>query len=409
MQSHPSTTPFGRRSLTLAHVAGQAVAKQRNPETIVNKWTVFRDICVARSRLGVSERALTVLDALLSFHQETTLSGEGLVVFPSNENLSLRAHGMAPATLRRHLAVLVTQGLIVRRDSPNGKRYARKGRGGEVELAFGFDLAPLVTRAHEYAALAEQIRAEERALKRVKESITITRRDIAKMIEMAIEEGVALVAAIEGASDWMAVHVLYRGIVGRIERNAQIADLEAIAGDLAGLAAKILMALENHVNAPNMGGNESQNERHKHNSKPDSLIESEPAFRKDAGATILTHTKPSEPAERTYPLSLVMKACPDIADYAKDGIGNWSDFIATAEKIRPMLGVSMSGWEEARAALGGPQAAVTLAAILQRAGAIKTPGAYLRALTRKAEAGEFSLGPVLMALLSRSDGEKRSA
>ncbi|MFX9061784.1 helix-turn-helix domain-containing protein, partial [Acinetobacter baumannii] len=76
---------------------------------MVNKWTVFRDICVARSRLGVSERALTVLDALLSFHQETTLSGEGLVVFPSNENLSLRAHGMAPATLRRHLAVLVTQ------------------------------------------------------------------------------------------------------------------------------------------------------------------------------------------------------------------------------------------------------------------------------------------------------------
>jgi replication initiation protein RepC len=357
----------------------------------------------------VSERALTVLDALLSFHQETTLSGEGLVVFPSNENLSLRAHGMAPATLRRHLAVLVTQGLIVRRDSPNGKRYARKGRGGEVELAFGFDLAPLVTRAHEYAALAEQIRAEERALKRVKESITITRRDIAKMIEMAIEEGVAFVAAIEGASDWIAVHGLYRGIVGRIERNAQIADLEAIAGDLAGLAAKILMTLENHVNILNLSGNESQNERHKHNSKPDSLIESEPALRIEAGARILTHTKPSDPVGRTYPLSLVMRACPDIADYAKDGIGNWSDFIATAEKIRPMLGISISAWEEARVALGGTQAAVTLAAILQRAGAIKTPGAYLRTLTRKAKAGEFSLGPVLMALLSRSDGEKRSA
>jgi len=208
MQPHIPTTPFGRRSLTLAHVAGQVIAKQRNPETVVNKWAVFRDICVARSRLGVSERALAVLDALLSFHQETTLSGEGLVVFPSNESLSLRAHGMAHATLRRHLAVLVTNGLIVRRDSPNGKRYARKGRGGEIELAFGFDLAPLVTRAGQYAAMAEEIRAEERALALVKETITIMRRNIAKMIETAIEKGIVLAGDIEGANDWIAVHVL---------------------------------------------------------------------------------------------------------------------------------------------------------------------------------------------------------
>jgi replication initiation protein RepC len=106
---------------------------------------------------------------------------------------------------------------------------------------------------------------------------------------------------------------------------------------------------------------------------------------------------------------LVLKACPDIIDYAKSGIANWSDFVTAAEIIRPMLGVSTSAWQEARLALGSPQAAVTLAAILQRADSIKSPGAYLRALTRKAEAKQFSLGPVLMALLARSDGEKRSA
>ena len=64
------------------------------------------------------------------------------MVFPSNDQLSLRAHGMAPATLRRHLAVLVHCGLLIRRDSPNGKRYARKGQGGTIESAFGFDLMP---------------------------------------------------------------------------------------------------------------------------------------------------------------------------------------------------------------------------------------------------------------------------
>src|SRR6202166_3484015 len=165
MQPHSSTTPFGRRSLTLAHVASQANAKARPAEKAVHKWQVFRAICTAKARIGVSERALAVLDALLSFHPETTLSGDGLVVFPSNQQLALRAHGMAPATLRRHLAALVDAGLVIRRDSPNGKRFARKGQGGPLALAFGFDLAPLVVRAEEFEGMAQEIEAEIRAIK----------------------------------------------------------------------------------------------------------------------------------------------------------------------------------------------------------------------------------------------------
>ena len=49
MQPHSSTTPFGRRSLTLAQVANQAVAKARPPDKAVRKWQVFRAICTAKS------------------------------------------------------------------------------------------------------------------------------------------------------------------------------------------------------------------------------------------------------------------------------------------------------------------------------------------------------------------------
>ena len=171
-------------------MASQAIAKERPPEKAVHKWNIFRAICTAKTRIGVTERALAVLDALLTFHPETVLTGEGLVVFPSNQQLCLRAHGMPPATLRRHLAVLVDCGLIIRRDSPNGKRYARKDRAGEIELAFGFDLSPLVARAEEFEAWAEEVQLEERALKLVREKITICRRDIAKMIATGIEEDV---------------------------------------------------------------------------------------------------------------------------------------------------------------------------------------------------------------------------
>ncbi len=49
--------------------------------------------------------------------------------------------------------------------------------------------------------------------------------------------------------------------------------------------------------------------------------------------------------------------------------------------------------------MGHDNAAITVAAILQRAEAIRSPGAYLRNLTQRARANQFSLAPVIMALL----------
>jgi replication initiation protein RepC len=410
MDSHLSTTPFGRRTLTLAHVASQAAAKARPPEKAVHKWKVFHAICTAKAQIGVTERALSVLNALLTFHPETALTGEGLIVFPSNQQLSSRAHGMPAATLRRHLAVLVDCGLVVRRDSPNGKRYARRGRSGDIEMAFGFDLGPLVARAEEFEAWAEEVRAEERALKLARERITICRRDIAKMIATGIEEGVPVSDGGQGLADWTGVHTLFRGILARIPRTATRQILEPIAEELSLLADEVLMLLENHVKTKIPNANESQVERHIQNSNPDSPIDLEPASRKSRGQAAEPETRSSRMPEGAFPLGMVLDACPDIVDYAKTGIANWRDFeAAAAAVVRPMLGISPSAWEEAQAVMGERQAAIVVAAILQRGAAINSGGAYLRGLTRKAEAHEFSLGPMLMALIGSRKREKKRA
>jgi replication initiation protein RepC len=409
MQPHSSTTPFGRRTLSLAHVASQATAKVRPPEKAVHKWQVLRAICTAKARVCVSERALAVLDALLSFHPETTLSGDGLIVFPSNQQLALRAHGMAPATLRRHLAALVDCGLIIRRDSPNGKRFARKGQGGTIETAFGFDLSPLVARAEEFEAWAEGVRAEERALRLVRERLTLCRRDITKMIATGVEEGVPTRRGGQGPLDWSEIHGLYRGLLGRIPRTATRGELEPIAADLTLLAAEILTLLESHVKTQNKSTNESQTERHIQNSNQNSPIDLEPGFRESQGPTSEPQPEASRPPRRGFPLGMVLDACPDIVDYAKGGISNWRDLQATAAVVRSMLGVSPSAWEAAQAVMGEIPAAIVVAAILQRAATISSAGGYLRELTRKAEAGEFSLGPMLMALLGARKREKKRA
>src|SRR5271169_4971940 len=409
MQSHQPTTPFGRRSLTLAHVATQMAASARAPDKVVHKWKVFKAICVARPRIGVSERALAVLNALISFYPDTTLTGEDdLIVFPSNELLCLRTHGMPASTLRRQLAALVDAGLIVRRDSPNGKRYARKGRGGEIKLAFGFDLAPLVVRAEEFEDIAQEIEAEIRAIKLAKERITLCRRDIAKMIATGIEEGVPTRRVGQGPASWEEVHAVFRGLVEGVSRTASRDELEFAADALSGLADDVLNLLETQAKETNTSTNESPDERHKQNSNPDSPTELEPSLRKGRVARAEPNPRTSA-TERTYPLGMVLSGCPDIMDYAKGGIANWRDFLATAAVVRPMLGISPSAWEEARAVMGEAEAAVVVACLLQRSSTIQSAGGYLRELTRKAGEGEFSLGPVLMAQINARNRERRSA
>jgi replication initiation protein RepC len=410
MQSHSPTTPFGRRSLTLAHVASQMGATARPPEKVVHKWKIYQAICAARPRLGVSERSLSVLNALLTFHPETALTGEeDLIVFPSNHLLSLRAHGMPASTLRRHLAVLVDAGLIVRRDSPNGKRYARKDDTGEIELAFGFDLSPLVVRSEEFESLAAAVETEARALKLVRERITLCRRDIAKMIATGIEEGVPTRRGGQGRADWQEVHAAFRAIVDQIPRTATRQQLEPIAEELSQLADDVLNLLETHVKSKNLSANESQIERHIQNSNPHPPIELEPSLPEGRAAGSEPRPQPTRVAEGSYPLGMVLNACPDIVDYAKGGILNWRDFLATAAVVRSTLGISPSAWEEAQTVMGEVPAAVVVACILQRGAAINSAGGYLRGLTRKAEVGEFSLGPILMAQINSRRRDKRRA
>jgi replication initiation protein RepC len=360
----------------------------------VDKWQLYRWLCEGKTIIGIGDRALAVLNGLLSFYPDSELSEEnGLMVFPSNAQLSLRSHGMAGATLRRNLAALVHCGLIIRRDSPNGKRYARKGRDGAISEAFGFSLAPLLARAEEFRVAAEQIRAENRALKLMRERITLQRRDIQKLIDVAIEEG--------APGDWGTLWRRFRAIVEAIPRRAGVHELEPIVAALGTLREEVDIMLESFMNSTNPSANESQNERQQSDSNTDSIFEFEPALER---STARAEPKP-ERAEnpKSYPLGLVLKTCPDVADYAVDGIASWRDLMATAAQVRGYLGVSPSAYEDACHTMGQEAAAVVIACILQRAQHINSAGGYLRALTEKARAGQFSVGPMLMAAL-RANG-----
>ncbi|MEI9417149.1 plasmid replication protein RepC [Mesorhizobium sp. Cs1321R2N1] len=397
MVTHISTTPFGRRPMTLAQMASQAGAKAIDRTTAVPKWQAFRDITEARDAIGATDRSLAILNALLSFHREDQLSGEGgLVVFPSNEQLIRRANGMSSATLRRHLSVLVTCGLVIRRDSPNGKRFARKGEGGEIEQAYGFDLAPIVARADEFKQLAAAVQAERKAYRLVKERLTICRRDIVKMIDAGLNE--------EVPGDWRRFQTRYEAAVGRLPRTASRQLLEAVADELENIWAEVHQLLETFVKSQDLNANESHSERHIQNSNPDShsTDETEHGLRlqKEASSSAERDDNVRSLPKRDLPLGMVLDACPEILNMARGAqIRTWRDFVAAAELARPHMGVSPSAWQEAVQVMGPEKAAITIAAMLQRTDQINSQGGYLRNLTDRARNGQFSVWPMVMALL----------
>ncbi|MDI6029343.1 plasmid replication protein RepC [Corticibacterium sp. UT-5YL-CI-8] len=406
MRETIATTPFGRRPMTLGHIISQMAAKAVAPDATAHKWQVFQHIRESRELIGATDRSLSILNALLTFHPDTTLTGGAeLVVWPSNEQLMARANGMPATTLRRHLAVLVDCGLIIRRDSPNGKRFARKGRGGEIEQAYGFDLSPIVARAEEFRDLAQAVQAEKKAFRVAKERLTLLRRDIVKMIETGIEESVP--------GNWGRVAQTYQGIIGRLPRSAPRQLVESIAQELQEVCTEIRDLLESFAKTTNLNANESHSGRHIQNSKPDSKFESEYSFGKKeeaSGSVAETDNVRSLP-KRELPLGIVLDACPEIRELAQGGtIRHWRDLLAAAELARPMLGISPSAWREARETMGEQHAAITLASIYQRAGQINNAGGYLRSLTDRAKDGKFSTWPMVMALLrTKLDDQKNAA
>ncbi|PCJ04815.1 MAG: replication initiation protein [Rhodobacteraceae bacterium] len=394
-----TTTPFGQRPVTAGMLQQASAVRAAAEIPHCDKWQLFRSLCTARLRFNLSDRDLTVLNALLSFHKGTSLSDNAsLVVFPSNRALGERAHGMAESTLRRHLAALVRSGLICRHDSPNGKRYAARDRDGEIIRAFGFDLRPLLQHARQITDTAIEVQADAAHLKRLREEVTLLNRDAVKLAEYGVEVGIS--------APWQTLQDELVEISKHKRRKLGHDLLSQLGDKLRTLLQRIRHYL---FKAEDMSGSDGETERHYQNSNKDSY-ESESVLEIDAAGTDGASLSPAPSDEPTalepnsrqpnLPLGLVLKACPDILPYASHPVQHWHELVGLMASVRGYMGISPDAWAEAQRVMGAEVAAITVAAILQRVDDIRSPGGYLRSLTSKSAAGGFSPGPMVMALLS---------
>ncbi|MGI3167370.1 plasmid replication protein RepC [Pseudooceanicola sp. 200-1SW] len=393
-------SPF-MRPISHAHLRVIERPEASVPGRPVNKWELLRELSKAQAAFGVSERDLTVLQGLLSFFPDDALGGNAeMVVFPSNKAICDRLNGMPCSTMRRHLARLVEAGLLQRRDSPNGKRYVRNH--GEERVAFGFDLSPLYCQSEEIARAAEAVREAEERVRRLREVVSLMRRDLAALAEFGDEMQ-------PGLGIWDQLRDKAILTARALRRKLSIEDLAAYRADLEALLDQARNIIDGSE-TEEMNTNDARSERHHHNSNKES-IDLEPALEKSGAATGVPDVDRDEPVADVdeqdtrhlpkIPLHLVIAACPSLKTFYQGEIRHWHQLFDAACHVRPAMGISASAWEEAQRFMGPEQASIVVSAMLERFEDIRSPGGYLRALTAKAVAGEFSCGPMVMALIGR--------
>ena len=385
------------------HPAKGSHASATAPTDPYDKWSLLQALTDAATLYELNHRTLGVLKALLTFWPDRTLTPDvnSCIVFPSNRVLASRLNGMPDSTLRRHLAKLVSLGVVSRHASANHKRFARRITGA-VQQAYGFDLSPLARHSDHLVQQAAQARAAHHQL-------MILRDHVAVLRQSRLEQDPACPLVEEARQ--------------MLRRKP---DLDA----LTGLKTALSEALSNQDTPParprfcdlaaaEMSTTDVQNERHiqdslKQDSDSEGLEEKatktalenpEPTLQKEGSdrGSLQTgsETKNPHPTLRDLKLSQILGSCSEAMTFFPDPVRSWQDLLHLADRLAPMLGIDQPVLSEAKQQMGPLEAAISVLCILQRASEIRSPGAYLRRLAQKASAGGFSVRPMLLALKNR--------
>jgi replication initiation protein RepC len=368
-----------RRPICAVMLKHRATARMQ-PAVLVNKWEALRTLAVARQHFALSDRDLSVLQTLLSFYPETELGADQppAVVYPSNKAICERLNGMPCSTMRRHIARLVDAGIIARRDSPNGKRYVR--RGGGPDTAFGFDLTPLAYRHAEFEAIASTLRETESRRKRLREAVSLMRRDLAGFAEYGVE-------IMPDLPLWDQIDDLARLTSRDLRRKLSIEELVSLKTKLQTALQQVHFAIDGaeSVEVSNSG---THSEQHHQNTNKE--------YKKE----ILRDKEESAAQDESMPppLRLVLETCKEIQSFTAEPITSWEGLICLSDTVSPMMGIAPALWKKLQSQMGHAQAAIVLSAMLERFGDIRSPSGYLTALAQRASQGAFSCTAMIRGL-----------
>jgi replication initiation protein RepC len=341
--------------------------------------------------------------------------------------------------LNRHLVEL---GLVVMRDSPNGKRYGRRGPQGRIIEAYGFDLSPIARRFTEFQAIAQAGREGRARIAGLRRRATIARNGIRQLLETANEQRIA-------GDEWdaccLAATMASRGLAGRKnpdEMEMTVAALERIQREMrfgletafAAQAGSRTTPLDSFVDTDPKGPenwphitttNQLMNPKDTVIApKQDKAAEPthHPSSRRTAALVTsivrqsIDNRRQQASVERRdsgtllkiTPIDLV-KLAPRLRPYLRDASPRWPELVEAADWLRDELGIPQNIWGDACLALGREQAAVAVAIVSAKPHTHfrRSAGAYFHGMISRAKAGELHLGRTIWAM--RHQEERRNS
>ena len=336
--------------------------------SIPERHIVVATLRNAAPRLGLSSSVISTLDAMLSC---LAPKRNHHTVFASNSTLTFRRNGISDRTIRRHAATLQEIGLLVRRDSPNRKRFTKHNSHAGQALRFGFDLSPLFDRLHEIALMAAEVMKE-------REQIDYLRAKI---------RAAANASLIDNPNDAMALNVFRV-----LRRKLSLEDCETI---LSALPINEVEAESPDDETSNLtttlAASDGQNVRHHHKSNKEHIDKEN-----------IPQKKQTTPMPSDAPITIpeLLSACPEAAEFSLRRIETVHDVVAHARTLAPMIGISTRSYEAAHERLGALRAAATVWAIMQFHDKIKAVGAYFRSITTGSKSEGFSPERLIRRLAS---------
>jgi replication initiation protein RepC len=357
--------------------------------------------------------------------------------------------------LNRHLVEL---GLIVMKDSPNGKRYGRRGPQGQIIEAYGFDLSPIASRFAEFQAISAAGREDRARMASLRRRATIARNCIRQLIETAAEHSISsdeYETCLEAAAN------ASRGI----SRLKNLSDMEIAVVALESAQRQIRAHLEaaldqsknsqaqEHASTLNISSKGPINWPHITTTNKDlNLIDTvmaqeenristgphkKPTFWNGSSvkntsentsntrtARICEESRTKEGQGRAHQAGSRMQSdtvsiiqitpdelirlAPRLKPYLTKRSPNWLEIIEAADWLRHDLRISKPLWGDACLAMGREHAAIALAIVSTKPTDYfrRSAGGYFYGMVTKARAGELNLSRTIWGM---RNGQNRTS
>jgi len=364
---------------------------------------LYRALRDAARVYGLSDAVTKTAEALIDFIPSAAREP----ISPVQVQRLADERGCDARTIRNHISRLLALGLAADRRRDGGGRALIRDSGGAVTAIYGVSFAPLAQNAPALAAKAAALAEEVNAKARMRCEISVIRRSVrralARLAPCDLHEAFAAGPRRFAELDLAALTRLWHAMADlRLAAEDRLQAQEAGPVDHACKTGEESDRSENFCRPLHITTDQTDLSRNRFPIKN----ANEPKHGGEA-ALNSANAAPGATGLEHVTIEMAIAAAPEDwrREITADGGASWGALIAVAHGRCALLGINPDAWHCAVSVLGRAGAAIVVmiadANHVDRGGAVRSAGGWVRAVTKRAQIGEARLCRSIFGLLAR--------